>query len=102
MLQQYSFWPVFNMELRAKDGACLSRHPCSCCRRWPHHCAGDLCRKHDVLLLVDTVCSLGGVPLYADAWKVRGRQEGCGGMVRGGELPWCRLPCRRALGTAGI
>lgn len=31
---------------------------------------GDLCRKHNVLLLVDTVCSLGGVPLYADAWKV--------------------------------
>ena len=40
-------------------------------RRRPR-CAGDLCRKHNVLLLVDTVCSLGGVPLYADAWKVGG------------------------------
>lgn len=46
-------------------------------------CAGDLCRKHNVLLLVDTVCSLGGVPLYADAWKVR-RWEGGGVAVEWG------------------
>lgn len=31
---------------------------------------GDLCKKHNVLLAVDAVCSLGGVPLYADAWGV--------------------------------
>ena len=31
---------------------------------------GDLCRKHDCLLLLDTVTSLGGVPVYLDEWKV--------------------------------
>lgn len=31
---------------------------------------GDLCRNFDCLLLVDTVTSLGGVPLLLDAWKV--------------------------------
>ncbi len=31
---------------------------------------GDLCREFDCLLLVDTVTSLGGVPLGVDAWKV--------------------------------
>ena len=31
---------------------------------------GDLCRKHNCLLLLDTVTSLGGVPLFLDAWKV--------------------------------
>ncbi|XP_072949225.1 alanine--glyoxylate aminotransferase-like [Epargyreus clarus] len=31
---------------------------------------GDLCRKYDALLLVDTVVSLGGVPFYMDEWKV--------------------------------
>ena len=31
---------------------------------------GDLCRKYGTLLAVDTVCSLGGVPFYADDWKV--------------------------------
>jgi alanine-glyoxylate transaminase/serine-glyoxylate transaminase/serine-pyruvate transaminase len=31
---------------------------------------GDLCRETGTLLLVDTVCSLGGVPLHADAWGV--------------------------------
>ncbi|WP_186481180.1 alanine--glyoxylate aminotransferase family protein [Synechococcus sp. NOUM97013] len=31
---------------------------------------GDLCREHDCLLLLDTVTSLGGVPLHLDAWKV--------------------------------
>jgi alanine-glyoxylate transaminase/serine-glyoxylate transaminase/serine-pyruvate transaminase len=29
-----------------------------------------LCHAHDCLLLVDTVTSLGGVPLYLDAWGV--------------------------------
>ena len=31
---------------------------------------GDLCREFDCLLLVDTVTSLGGVPLALDAWGV--------------------------------
>ena len=31
---------------------------------------GDLCRRHNCLLLLDTVTSLGGVPLYLDEWKV--------------------------------
>lgn len=31
---------------------------------------GDLCQKNGTLLLVDTVCSLGGVPLFADDWKI--------------------------------
>ncbi len=30
----------------------------------------DLCREHDCLLLLDTVTSLGGVPLALDAWGV--------------------------------
>jgi alanine-glyoxylate transaminase/serine-glyoxylate transaminase/serine-pyruvate transaminase len=36
----------------------------------PMEGVGDLCREHDCLLLLDTVTSLGGVPLYLDAWKV--------------------------------
>ena len=31
---------------------------------------GELCREYGALLLVDTVTSLGGVPLYLDKWKV--------------------------------
>jgi alanine-glyoxylate transaminase/serine-glyoxylate transaminase/serine-pyruvate transaminase len=31
---------------------------------------GALCRRHDCLLLLDTVTSLGGVPLYLDEWQV--------------------------------
>jgi alanine-glyoxylate transaminase/serine-glyoxylate transaminase/serine-pyruvate transaminase len=31
---------------------------------------GDLCRRYDCLLLLDTVTSLGGVPLFLDEWKV--------------------------------
>ena len=31
---------------------------------------GDLCRKYDCLLLLDTVTSLGAVPLFLDDWKV--------------------------------
>ncbi len=31
---------------------------------------GDLCRRHDCLLLLDTVTSLGAVPLFLDEWKV--------------------------------
>jgi alanine-glyoxylate transaminase/serine-glyoxylate transaminase/serine-pyruvate transaminase len=31
---------------------------------------GDLCRSEDCLLLVDTVTSMGGVPLFLDEWKI--------------------------------
>lgn len=31
---------------------------------------GDLCRKMNCLLLVDTVTSIGGVPLFIDEWKI--------------------------------
>ena len=31
---------------------------------------GDLCHKNGTLLLIDTVCSLGGVPFFADDWGV--------------------------------
>ncbi len=31
---------------------------------------GELCRKYNCLLLLDTVTSLGSVPLYLDEWKV--------------------------------
>lgn len=31
---------------------------------------GEMCRKNGTLLLVDTVCSLGGVPIHADKWGI--------------------------------
>lgn len=31
---------------------------------------GDLCREFDCLLLVDTVTSLAGVPIFLDEWKI--------------------------------
>ncbi|MGB7087444.1 MAG: alanine--glyoxylate aminotransferase family protein [Phormidesmis sp.] len=31
---------------------------------------GDLCREYDCLLLLDTVTSLGGVPIFLDRWGV--------------------------------
>ncbi len=31
---------------------------------------GELCRKHNCLLILDTVTSLGSVPLFLDQWKV--------------------------------
>jgi len=36
--------------------------------RQPLDGLAELCREHNCLLLVDTVTSLGGVPLYVDAW----------------------------------
>lgn len=38
--------------------------------RQPLEGVGDLCRSMDSLLLVDTVTSLGGVPLFLDQWQV--------------------------------
>lgn len=31
---------------------------------------GEICKRTGTILLVDTVCSLGGVPLFADAWGI--------------------------------
>ncbi|MEL6248721.1 MAG: alanine--glyoxylate aminotransferase family protein [Cyanobacteria bacterium J06648_16] len=38
--------------------------------RQPLEGVGDLCREYDCLLLIDTVTSLGGVPIFLDEWKV--------------------------------
>jgi alanine-glyoxylate transaminase/serine-glyoxylate transaminase/serine-pyruvate transaminase len=38
--------------------------------RQPLEGLGDLCRKYDCLLLVDSVTSLGAVPLFLDEWGV--------------------------------
>ncbi|MCI0393916.1 MAG: alanine--glyoxylate aminotransferase family protein [Chloroflexi bacterium] len=38
--------------------------------RQPLEGVGQLCRELDCLLLVDTVTSLGGVPLFLDAWDI--------------------------------
>ncbi len=38
--------------------------------RQPLEGVGELCRKYNCLLLVDTVTSLGGVPLYIDDWGI--------------------------------
>ncbi|KAK9842475.1 hypothetical protein WJX81_001656 [Elliptochloris bilobata] len=37
---------------------------------------GELCHAHGALLLVDTVCSLGGVPFFADAWGIDAMYSG--------------------------
>jgi alanine-glyoxylate transaminase / serine-glyoxylate transaminase / serine-pyruvate transaminase len=38
--------------------------------RQPLEGVGDLCREYDCLLLLDTVTSLGGVPIHLDDWGV--------------------------------
>jgi alanine-glyoxylate transaminase/serine-glyoxylate transaminase/serine-pyruvate transaminase len=38
--------------------------------RQPLEGIGDLCREFDCLLLVDTVTSLGGVPIFLDRWGI--------------------------------
>lgn len=38
--------------------------------RQPLEGVGDLCREYDCLLVLDTVTSLGGVPLFLDEWGV--------------------------------
>jgi alanine-glyoxylate transaminase/serine-glyoxylate transaminase/serine-pyruvate transaminase len=38
--------------------------------RQPLEGVAELCREHDCLLVLDTVTSLGGVPLMVDAWDV--------------------------------
>ncbi len=44
--------------------------------RQPLEGIAELCRKHDCLLLVDTVTSLGGVPLFIDAWGIDAAYSG--------------------------
>ena len=36
----------------------------------PFDGVGELCRKHGVLLIADTVTSISGVPLYVDKWGI--------------------------------
>jgi alanine-glyoxylate transaminase / serine-glyoxylate transaminase / serine-pyruvate transaminase len=38
--------------------------------RQPLEGIGELCQKYDCLFLVDTVTSLGGVPLFLDHWQI--------------------------------
>lgn len=38
--------------------------------RQPLEGVAELCQQHDCLLIVDTVTSLGGVPLYIDEWGI--------------------------------
>jgi alanine-glyoxylate transaminase/serine-glyoxylate transaminase/serine-pyruvate transaminase len=49
---------------------CLVHAETSTGARQPLEGVGDLCREFDCLLLVDTVTSLGGVPLFLDQWGV--------------------------------
>jgi alanine-glyoxylate transaminase/serine-glyoxylate transaminase/serine-pyruvate transaminase len=44
--------------------------------RQPLEGVGDLCREHGCLLLVDTVTSLGGLPVHLDAWGVDAAYSG--------------------------
>lgn len=37
---------------------------------------GEICRQNDCLLLVDTVTSMSGAPLYLDAWKIDAAYSG--------------------------
>lgn len=37
---------------------------------------GDVCKRNGTLFLADTVCSLGGVPFFADAWGVDAMYSG--------------------------
>ena len=37
---------------------------------------GDLCHKNGALLIIDTVCTLGGVPFYGDAWGIDAMYSG--------------------------
>lgn len=38
--------------------------------RQPLEGIGDLCREYDCLLLIDTVTSMGAIPIFLDEWKV--------------------------------
>ena len=44
--------------------------------RQPLEGLGELCRRYNCLLVVDAVTSLGGVPLFVDAWKIDAAYSG--------------------------
>jgi alanine-glyoxylate transaminase / serine-glyoxylate transaminase / serine-pyruvate transaminase len=58
------------METHRPAILCLVHAETSTGARQPMEGVGDLCREFDCLLLLDTVTSLGGVPIYLDAWGV--------------------------------
>ena len=37
---------------------------------------GELCHKNGTLLIIDTVCTLGGVPFFADEWGIDAMYSG--------------------------
>ena len=37
---------------------------------------GDLCHANGTLLIIDTVCTLGGIPFFADAWGIDAMYSG--------------------------
>ncbi len=58
------------METHRPAILCLVHAETSTGARQPLEGVGDLCREFDCLLLLDTVTSLGGVPLFLDEWGV--------------------------------
>lgn len=42
----------------------------------PMEGVGEMCRQQDCLLILDTVTSLGGVPVFLDAWRVDAAYSG--------------------------
>lgn len=58
------------LEAHRPDVLALVHAETSTGARQPLDGVGDLCRQFDCLLLVDTVTSLGGVPLHLDDWGV--------------------------------
>lgn len=47
---------------------CHAETSTGCCQNLEG--VGDVCRANDCLLMVDTVTSIGGVPLFVDKWKI--------------------------------
>lgn len=74
---QQSWGQVFSLE-QIRD-ALAQHHPAvlalvhaetSTGARQPMEGVGELCREFDCLLIIDTVTSLGGVPIFLDEWQV--------------------------------
>ena len=63
-------WPAPDSKTVQSAAAVRSHSYVSLQRKFVRAGLGDLCRKHGTLLAVDTVCTLGGVPLFADAWGI--------------------------------
>ena len=58
------------LEANRPQVLCLVHAETSTGARQPLEGVGDLCREFDCLLLLDTVTSMGGVPLFLDEWGV--------------------------------